>query len=162
LRKCDDVELHLIFSEFAKKIFEHETGKNFYELKKLSDFYYDNDNLFAGPASGSFEIDCMIIIPCSLKTLSGIANGYCYDLTSRAATCCLKEGKKLILVIRETPIDLTAIRNMLYARENGAIILPASPGFYHKPKNLNDIVNFVVGKILDQINISNNLFKRWK
>lgn len=162
LKKSKDIELHLIFSEGAKKIFEHETGKNYREIINKADFYYENDNLFSGPSSGSFGLDAMIVIPCSIKTLSAIANGYSDNLTSRAATCLLKEGKKLVLVIRETPLDLVAIKNMLSAKENGAVILPACPGFYHKPKNLDEIVNFIVGKTLDQINISNNLFKRWE
>jgi 4-hydroxy-3-polyprenylbenzoate decarboxylase len=161
LKKHDDVELHIIFSENAKKIFEHEIGKSYKDVVSGTDYYYENNNLFCGPASGSFELDAMIIIPCSLKTLSAVGHSYADNLTSRSAICCLKEGKKLILVVRETPLDLSSIKNMLYAKENGAVILPASPGFYHQPKNLNEIVDYIVGKVIDQINIPNNLFKRW-
>ena len=156
------VETHLIISDGAKKIVEHETTHKYADLKKKVNFFYENDNLFAGPASGSFKIDGMIVAPCSMKTLSAIANGYSDTLTSRAASCCLKEGRKLILVIRETPLDLPGIKNMLAAKEAGAVILPAMPAFYHKPKKIEDMVDFIVGKILDQFQIKHTLFKRWK
>lgn len=156
------VETHLIVSYGAKKILEHETKHNFVDLKKKASFCYDNDDMFAGPASGSFQLDAMVVAPCSMKTLSAIANGYSDTLTSRAAFCCLKEGRKLILVIRETPLDLTGIKNMLSVKQAGATILPAMPGFYHKPKKIEDLVDFIVGKILDQLGIKHSLFKRWE
>ena len=156
-----DVEVHLVVSEGAKKILEHETKYKYNELKKKANICYENNNLFAAPASGSFQIDGMIVAPCSMKTLSAIANGYGDTLTSRAASCCLKEGRKLILVIRETPLDLPGIKNMVSAKQAGAVVLPAMPGFYHKPKKIEDLVNFVVGKILDQLGIKHSLFKRW-
>ena len=156
------VELHLIVSNGAKKIIEHETNYTFEDLKKKADFCYDNSDMFAGPASGSFKIDAMIVCPCSMKTLSAIANGYGDTLTSRAASCCLKEERRLILVVRETPLDLPGIKNMLSAKQAGATILPAMPGFYHKPKKIEDLVDFVVGKILDQLKMDHSLFKRWE
>jgi 4-hydroxy-3-polyprenylbenzoate decarboxylase len=156
------VEAHLIVSDSAKKILDHETKYKYNDLKKKSNFCYNNDNMFAGPASGSFHLDAMVVAPCSMKTLSAIANGYGDTLTSRAASCCLKEERKLILVIRETPLDLPGIKNMIYAKQAGAIILPAMPGFYHKPQKIDDLVDFIVGKVLDQLKIKHSLFKRWK
>jgi len=155
-------EVHLIVSDGAKKIIEHETDYSFEVLKTKANFYYDNSDMFAGPASGSFKIDAMVVCPCSMKTLSAIANGFGDTLTSRTASCCLKEDRKLILVIRETPLDLPGIKNMLTAKQAGATILPAMPGFYHKPQKIEDLVNFIVGKILDQLNINHSLFERWK
>jgi len=160
--KKNGVETHLIVSNGAKKIIEHETKYKFEDVKKISDFYYDNFDMFAGPASGSFNLDAMVICPCSMKTLSAVANGYGDTLSSRAAICILKEEKKLILVPRETPIDLSAIENMKKAKIAGATILPSMPGFYHKPDKIEDLVDFIVGKILDQLKINNSLFKRWK
>lgn len=155
-------EVHLVVSDGAKKIIEHETSYSVKDIKKKADVVYENDDLYAGPASGSFQLDGMIVVPCSMKTLSAIANGYGDTLTSRAASCCLKEGRKLILVIRETPLDLPGILNMLQAKQSGAVILPAMPAFYHKPKHIDDLVNFLIGKIFDQLNIKHKLFKRWE
>lgn len=154
-------EIHLIITEGAKKIMEYETNRTLTEVKKLAKFFYENDDLFAGPASGSFQIDAMIIVPCSMKTLSAIANGYGENLTSRSALCCLKEGKKVILVLRETPLDLASLENMVSAKQNGAVILPAMPGFYHKPQKIEEIIDFIVGKILDQLGIFHSLYKKW-
>jgi len=155
-------EIHLVVSDGAKKILEHETNYTYDKLKNKADFYYENNDLFAGPASGSFHLDGMIIAPCSMKTLSAVANGYGDTLTSRAASCCLKEGRKLILIVRETPLDLPGIKNMLAAKQSGATLLPAMPGFYHKPKTIDELVDFIVGKVLDQLDIKHSLFKRWK
>jgi flavin prenyltransferase len=155
-------EVHLVISEAAKKIINHETRYTYTAIKKKAAIVYHNHDLYAGPASGSFPLDGMIVIPCSMKTLSAIANGYGDTLTSRAASCCLKEGKKLVLVIRETPLDILGIRNMLAAKESGAIILPAMPAFYHQPKNIEELVDFIVGKVFDQLGLQHSLFKRWK
>ena len=155
-------DVHLVISTGAKKILKHETGYTYDDLKEKADICYENDDLFAAPASGSFKIDGMIVAPCSMKTLSAIANGYGDTLSSRAASCCLKEGRKLVLVVRETPLDLPGIKNLLSAKQSGAIILPAMPAFYHKPKTIDDLVNFVVGKVLDQFDIKHSLFKRWE
>jgi len=157
-----DVEIHLTMSDGAKKIMEHETKYIFKDLKNKASFCYDNNDFFAALASGSFQLDAMVICPCSMKTLSAVANGYGDTLTSRAASCCLKENRKLVLVIRETPLDLPGIKNMLAAKQAGATILPAMPGFYHKPKKIEELVDFVVGKILDQLGLEHSLFKRWE
>jgi len=156
------LDVYLIVSNSAMKILEYETEYKYEELVNKVNVCYNNDDLFAAPASGSFHLDGMVIAPCSMKTLSAIANGYSDTLTSRAASCCLKEGKKLVLAIRETPLDLPGIKNMLFAKESGAVILPAMPGFYYRPKTIEDIVDFIVGKILDQFNVKNSLFKRWE
>jgi len=155
-------ETHLIVSDGAKKIIEYETNYKFKDLEKLADFCYSNSDMFAGPASGTFQLDSMVICPCSMKTLSAVANGYCDTLTSRAAFCILKEERKLILVPRETPMPLPSIQNMEKARLAGATILPAMPGFYNKPKKIEDLIDFIVGKILDQLGIDHSLFKRWE
>jgi len=157
-----NIEVHLIVSDGAKKIIEHETNYTYNDLKNKANFCYENSDMFAGPASGSFNLDAMVVVPCSMKTLSAIANGYGDTLTSRAACCFLKEERKIILVIRETPLDLPGIKNLLSAKQAGATILPAMPGFYHKPNRIEDIVDFIVGKILDQLNIEHSLYKRWK
>jgi len=156
-----NVEVHLVVSDGAKKIIEHETQYNLKDLTKKVSFCYENKDMFAPPASGSFQLDAMIVCPCSMKTLSAIANGYGDTLTSRAASCCLKENRKLVLVIRETPLDLPGIKNMLSAKQAGAIVLPAMPGFYHQPKKIDDLVDFIVGKTLDQVGVEHCLFKRW-
>ena len=154
-------EVHLVVSKGAKQILKHETIFTYADLKGKAQVCYENDDVFAPPASGSFQLDGMVVAPCSMKTLSAIANGYSDTLTSRAASCCLKEGRKLVLVIRETPLDLVGIRNMLSATQDGAVILPAMPGFYYKPKKIEDLVDFIVGKVLDQLGLAHSLFKRW-
>lgn len=156
------VEVHLVISDNAQKIISHETQYTVNKLKDMAGYYYDDNDLSSALASGSFLLDGMIIAPCSMKTLSAIANGYSETLTSRAASCCLKEGRKLVLVVRETPLDLPGIINMLRAKQAGSIILPAMPAFYHKPKKIDDLVNFIVGKIFDQFAIDHSFFKRWK
>ena len=160
--KKANVEVHLTVSDGGKKIIEHETNYKFKDIKEKADFYYENNDLFAGPASGTFKLDAMVVCPCSMKTLSAIANGYGDTLTSRAASCSFKEERKLILVIRETPLDLPGIENMKKAKLAGATVLPAMPGFYNKPKKIEELVDFIVGKVLDQLVIKHSLFKRWK
>jgi flavin prenyltransferase len=155
-------EIHLVITEGAKKILQHEATYTYAILETYASVVYDNDDLCAGPASGSFPLDGMIVIPCSMKTLSAIAHGFGDTLTSRAASCCLKEGKKIILVLRETPLDFPGIKNMLAAKESGAVILPAMPAFYHKPERIEDLVDFIVGKVFDQLGLQHSLFKRWK
>lgn len=157
-----EIETHVIVSEGAKKILLLENNKSFESVTSLASYVYDNADMSAGPACGSFQLDGMCIAPCSMKTLAAIAHGYSNTLMSRAASCMLKENKRLVLTIRETPLDLTGLTNMVFARQSGAIILPATPAFYHQPKTIDDLVNFIVGKILDQFNIAHSLFKRWK
>ena len=156
-----DFQINLIISNNAKKIIEYETNYKFSDLKNKADLYYENNDMFAGPASGSYHLDAMIVCPCSMKTLTAIAIGYGDNLTSRAASCILKEGKKLILVPRETPFNLIVVQNIEKLMLAGAIIIPAMPAFYHKPKKIDDLIDFIVGKILDQLNVNHSLYKRW-
>lgn len=157
-----DLTVHLILSSTAKKILVYETDETVDSVANLADKVYENDDLFAGPASGTFPVDAMVIVPCSMKTISSIAHGYADTLISRSASCMLKENKSLIVVPRETPFDLPGLQNMLTIHHSGGIVLPAAPGFYHKPEKVSDLVNFIVGKILDQLSIQHNLFTHWE
>lgn len=157
-----DIQTFLIVSEWAKKNIEIETDKTLEYVKSLCSINYDNFKLDASVSSGSFLHDGMVIVPCSMKSLSSIANGYDDTLISRAASVTLKESRKLILVPRETPLSRIHLENMIKLQDAGAIILPAMPGFYHKPSTINEIVDHLVGKILDQLKIKHDLFSRWK
>jgi 4-hydroxy-3-polyprenylbenzoate decarboxylase len=145
----------VVISSGAKKVAKEEGVR----LPKAD---CEEDDFSSRFASGSSAADVMIVCPCSLKTLGEIANGVGNSLVTRAAEVALKERKKLVLVVRETPYSLIAIKNMELVTLSGAIVLPASPGFYHKPKTISDLVDFVVGKTLDASGIPNKLFKRWQ
>jgi 4-hydroxy-3-polyprenylbenzoate decarboxylase len=123
--------------------------------------YYDEDYMYAPIASGSVKIDAMIVIPCSMKTVAAIANGYASTLIERAADVTLKEKRKLVLVPRETPLSAIHLRNMLTAAELGCHIIPAMPAFYHHPKQISDLVDFIAGRVLDSVGIENDLAPRW-
>jgi flavin prenyltransferase len=157
-----NIQTYLIVSEWGKKNIEIETDKNLEYVKSLSSISYENFKLDASVSSGSFLHDGMVIVPCSMKSLSSIANGYDDTLISRAASVTLKESRKLILVPRETPLSRIHLENMIKLQDAGAIILPAMPGFYHKPSTIDEIVDHLVGKILDQLKIKHDLFTRWK
>lgn len=156
-----DIELHLILSEAAKKVMALEADFGPEDLLTLAHASYSEKDIAAGPASGSWRHAGMIVCPCSMASLGAIAHGLGTNLIHRAADVTLKEGRKLVLVTRETPLNLIHIKNMLAAKEAGADIVPASPGFYHKPKTIDDLVNHLAGRILDQLGIDNALFKRW-
>lgn len=157
-----NIQTYLIISEWAKKNIEIETDKNLEYVKSLSSINYENFKLDASVSSGSFLHDGMVILPCSMKSLSSIANGYDDTLISRAASVTLKESRKLILVPRETPLSRIHLENMIKLHDAGAIILPAMPGFYHRPSTIDEIVDHLVGKILDQLKIKHDIFTRWK
>ncbi len=124
--------------------------------------YFAESHLAAPVASGSFITDGMFVVPCSMKTLSGIANGYANSLIERAADVMLKEGRQLILSPRETPLNAIHLENMLKLARIGVGIVPPMPAFYHNPKNLSETIDFIVGKILDRAGVSHSLFERWK
>ena len=161
LRKLK-VETHLIVTRPAEIIAEAELGMKAEQIGRLAFRSYKPEDLAAPIASGGFRVDGMVVAPCSMKTLSGIARGYGGNLLLRAADVAVKEGKPLILVVRETPLSLIHLRNMVAAAEAGVTILPACPGFYHKPKSVKQLVDFVVGKVLDQLGIPHRLYKPWK
>ena len=162
LHKRQEVETHLIISEAGIKNIAIETEEKIDDLYKLADYYYSNSDLAAPVSSGSFLAEAMVIMPCTIKTLSGIANSYNANLMTRVADVCLKEKRTLILGVRETPLHSGHLELMHKASSLGALILPPVPAFYHRPQNISDIINQTVGKVLDNINIEHNLFKRWK
>ena len=159
--KVEGHEVHLIISKWGEETLKYETGIISEDLKKEVDFFYDEYDLAAGPASGTFPIDSMVIIPCSMKTLAGIAHGYADNLVARAADCSLKERRKLILVPRESPLNLIQIRNMATVTEAGGIIIPASPAFWSKPKNIEELVDSVIERVLVHIGISQDSAAQW-
>lgn len=156
-----DVETHLVITEAAKKTIPIETDYSVQEVENLATVVHDCVDHAAAIASGSFMTDGMAVVPCSVKSLSAIVHSYNDNLLIRAADVCLKERRKLVLAVRETPLHLGHLRLMCQAAELGAIILPPIPGFYHKPSSMEQLVLHVVGKILDQFQIPHNLFARW-
>ncbi len=157
-----EIEVHLIVSDAARQIAQLEHNIDYENISRMTKFCYSNDDIAAPIASGSFITEGMIVAPCSIKTLSGIANSYSDNLMIRAADVCLKEKRKLLLMVRETPLHLGHLKLMAKVAEIGGIIAPPVPSFYHKPKNIDDIINQTIGKILDQFGIEHNLFERWK
>lgn len=155
------VETHLVITEWAKKCLAMETDYTIDDVKKLATTYSDDSNLAASISSGTYKTDGMIVIPCSMKTLSSIANGYDETLVARSAGVTLKESRKLVLVPRETPLTAINLENMLKLARLGVVILPPVPGFYTKPKSIAQIIDHTVGKCLDQFNIEHDLYKRW-
>ena len=158
-----DVEVHLTCSPSAELVNKHEgDGRSWQSVLALADVVHDNDNLAASVASGSFKAKAMAIVPCSGTTLGKLAAGISDNLVTRAALVMLKERRQLILVPRETPLSTIYIDNMLKLSNAGAIIAPASPAFYNKPKTLEDNINFIVGRVLDLLGYDSDIFSRWE
>jgi len=158
--KKNGLETELIISKMAEKIVDIETDYKVSQIIELSDKSYDVDDLAAGPASGSYKNNIMIIIPCSMKTLAAIANGYADNLITRAADVVIKERRKLILVVRESPFSAIHLENMLKLSRLGVIIAPPIPSYYIKPKNIKELNEYFIGRILDHIGIDSGIM-RW-
>lgn len=155
------VETHLIISPAGEKTIELETAFGANDVKAMANRCYPIDDIAAGIASGSFQHDGMIVAPCSMKTLSALATSYADNLLTRAADVTLKERRRLVLLVRETPLHLGHLRNMVSVTEMGAIVMPPVPAFYHGPQTIQDIVDHTVGKALDLFRIEHNLYRRW-
>jgi 4-hydroxy-3-polyprenylbenzoate decarboxylase len=153
-------ETVLLLSDEAKNIIKQE-NEDLHRFEELATHTYSEHDLDSPASSGSVKTAGMIVVPCSMKTVSSIAHGLSGNVITRAADVTLKERRQLIVVPRETPLSTIHLRNLLLVAEAGAIVLPAMPAFYTKPKSVDDMVNFVVGRILDLLNVSHNLFRRW-
>ena len=155
------IETHLIISEAGKRNIEIETDYTADAVEAMASHVYNNKDVGAALASGSFLTDGMVVVPCTIKSLSGIANSYNNNLLVRAADVTLKEKRKLALVVRETPLHKGHLRLMTLAADMGAHILPPVPSFYHQPKTIEDIIDQTIGKIFDYLGIEHTLFRRW-
>lgn len=156
-----EVETHLIISEAGEAIIKHETDWELEKVRALADTCYDINDIGSRLSSGSFKRDGMVIAPCSMKTLSALANSYTDNLIARSADITLKERKRLVLLARETPLHLGHLRNMVKLTEMGAVVFPPVPAFYHKPQTIPDLIDYTVGRVLDIFDIKHNLFPRW-
>lgn len=161
LAKIDDIETHLVMSKAGRMTIQVETPFSVKDVEALADVVHDINNVGASISSGSFRTEGMVIVPCSMKSMGGIAHSLGADLLVRAADVVLKERKKLVLVVRETPLHLGHLEAMASLTRMGAMIFPPVPAFYHRPKTLDDIINQTVTRILDQFDIDVKLFHRW-
>ncbi len=162
LRAAGEIEVHLVLSQQARQTIELETPQTAADFEALADVVHRDSDLAATISSGSFITDGMLIIPCSMKTASAVAHSFNSNLLVRAADVCLKERRRLVMVVRETPLHVGHLRTLTQLAEIGAIILPPIPGMYARPQTVDDIVNHTVGKALDQFGITNALFARWQ
>jgi flavin prenyltransferase len=161
LRKAK-IPSHLIVSKSAALTLKEECDLTVNQVRELATVNYSNGDVGAAVSSGSFKTRGMVIIPCSIRTVSDIAYGTTDSLLSRAADVVLKERRRLVLVVRETPLHTGHLKSLLAATENGAIIMPPVPAFYHRPKTIDDIINQTVGRCLDLFDIDSGLVKRWQ
>src|SRR4030042_5155371 len=155
------IETHLIITQAGLKNLEIETNYNKVELKSMASHVYDEEDVSAMFARGSFKVDGMVVAPCSIKTLSAIANSYSNNLLVRAADVMLKEGRRLVLLVRETPLHEGHLELMIKVTRMGGIVMPPVPAFYHHPKTIEDLMNQTIGKVLDLFGIDHHLFERW-
>ena len=162
LRAAGDTEIHLVLSETAQRTIVLETDWAVEDVLELAHVVHENGNMAASISSGSFRTDGMIVAPCSMRSLSEIAHAATSQLLTRAADVHLKERRRVVLMVRETPLHLGHLRNMVLATESGAIILPPVPAFYHRPRTIDDLINQSVGKALDLLSIPHQLFQRWQ
>ncbi|MCA6220270.1 UbiX family flavin prenyltransferase [Photorhabdus antumapuensis] len=164
LQPVEEVETHLVISHSARQTLALETDYSLRDVQALADVVYDNRDIAAAISSGSFKTSGMVILPCSMKTLSGIVHSYTDGLVTRAADVVLKESRKLVLGVRETPLHLGHLRLMTQAAEIGAVIMPPVPAFYHQPQQILDIIDQTVNRVLDQFDIElpHDLFTRWQ
>ncbi|MDV5224890.1 UbiX family flavin prenyltransferase [Providencia rettgeri] len=164
LKPVDHVETHLVMSAAARQTLSLETDYTVKDIQQLADHNYDSRDIAAAISSGSFRTAGMVIMPCTMKTLSGIVHSYTDTLVTRAADVVLKEGKKLVLGVRETPLHLGHLRLLVQAAEMGAVIMPPMPAFYHQPQTIQCIVDQTVNRVLDQfdIQLEQDLFTRWQ
>ena len=159
--KTRPLETHLVISPSARRTISQETDWAFEDVVKLADKHYNFTDIGAEIASGSFNTSGMVVMPCSIKTLSAVANSYSQDLLSRAADVNLKEGRPLLLVVRESPLHSGHLRNMSLAAEAGAVIFPPVPAFYTRPGSIEEIIDNIVGRVLARLGIENELYARW-
>ncbi len=162
LMEALEADIVLVMSKTAKEILRHETDLSVESIYTMADEVFEDEDMFASIASGSNRFDAMVIAPCSESTVAKIANGIADTLITRAAAVCLKEKRHLIIVPRETPISAIMLENELKLARLGVAIVPASPGFYPRPKTVEEMVDFVVGRILDQLGLPNEMFDRWR
>jgi 4-hydroxy-3-polyprenylbenzoate decarboxylase len=160
LKDCD-VESHLVISNWARKTIEHETAYTVKQVCAMANVYHNSTNMAAEISSGSFITQGMVVIPCSMRTLGSIANGYGEHLVHRAADVVLKERRRLVLVARESPLSELHLENMLKLARMGVTIIPPMPAFYNHPKSIDDIVDHIVARVLDQFGIAVPFAKRW-
>ena len=156
------IETFLVMSKWAERVIEEETNFKVEAVKKMANNVFRNDDMAAAISSSSFPVDGMVVIPSTVKTVSEIANAHSGSLITRAADNILKMKNPLIICIRETPLSGPCLENLTKIAQYGGIVMPLSPGFYHKPNNINDLHNFITGKVLDCLRIKNNKFKRWE
>lgn len=161
LKKIPDIETHLMYTRGAEMTIPLETELTMEDVRGLADVVYENSNIGAGPASGTFRTMGMVVVPCSMKTLAGIVSGYSDNLLLRAADVTLKERRKLVLVTRECPLGTLHLRNMYEASQLGAVILPPVLSYYNHPDSLEDCTRHIAGKILDQFELESEGMKRW-